>query len=60
MTKKEARQYFRGKRAEISAAQMEKWKDLMLIRFQHAELPFLNTVHHFLPIEEKKNQIPNR
>jgi 5-formyltetrahydrofolate cyclo-ligase len=58
MTKKEARQYFRGKRVEISAAQMEKWKDLMLIRFQQAELPFLNAVHHFLPIEEKKEPDP--
>lgn len=58
MTKKEARQYFRGKRAEISAAQMEKWKDLMLIRFQQAELPFLNTVHYFLPIEGKKEPDP--
>jgi 5-formyltetrahydrofolate cyclo-ligase len=58
MTKKEARQFFRGKRAEISAAQMEKWKDLMLIRFQQAELPFLHTVHHFLPIEEKKEPDP--
>ena len=54
MTKKEARQYFRSKRADISVAQMEKWKDLMLIHFQHAELPFLSTVHTFLPIEEKK------
>ena len=54
MTKKEARQYFRGKRAEINTAQMAKWKDLILIQFQKAELPFLNSVHHFLSIEEKK------
>ena len=58
MTKKEARQYFRSKRAEISAAQMEKWKDLMLIHFQQVELPFLSTVHSFLPIEEKKEPDP--
>ncbi|MFN5648117.1 MAG: 5-formyltetrahydrofolate cyclo-ligase [Sphingobacteriales bacterium] len=58
MTKKEARQYFRGKRAEISTAQMAKWKDLILIQFQKAELPFLNSVHHFLSIEEKKEPDP--
>ena len=58
MTKKEARQFFRRKRAEISAAQMEKWKDLLLIRFQQAELPFLQTLHGYLPIEEKKEPDP--
>ena len=58
MTKKEARQFFKDKRAGISAVQMEKWKDLMLIHFQQAKLPFLSTVHSFLPIEEKKEPDP--
>lgn len=58
MTKKEARQYFRDKRAAISANQMEKWKDLLLIHFQQANLPFLHTVHSYLPIEGKKEPDP--
>lgn len=58
MTKKEARKYFRVKRTDLSAVQIEKWEDLLLIRFQQAELPFLNRVHAYLPIDGKKEPDP--
>src|SRR4030095_3969308 len=57
MRKTEARELYKQKRKELSAAQRSKLDDLMLIQFQKIELP---DVHHLLsywPIEE--NNEPN-
>ncbi len=52
MTKKEVRQLFKKKRGEITAGERLKWDDLLLIQFQTIELPYLNYVFSFYPIEE--------
>jgi 5-formyltetrahydrofolate cyclo-ligase len=57
MRKTEARELYKQKRKELSAAQRSKLDDLMLIQLQQIELP---DVHHLLsywPIEE--NNEPN-
>lgn len=54
MLKKEARKLFIGKRNDITDAQKMKWDDLILIRFQTVQLPFLHNVMSFYCIEEKK------
>jgi 5-formyltetrahydrofolate cyclo-ligase len=58
MTKKEARKIFREKRELLSMVELEKLQDLVLINFQHLQLPFLNYVHSYLPIDEKKEVNP--
>lgn len=54
MFKNEAREIFSKKRNEISYTEQLKWDDLILIWFQTLQLPFLNCVMSFYPIEEKK------
>jgi 5-formyltetrahydrofolate cyclo-ligase len=56
MLKAEARQMFRRKRTEITSAQQVKWDDLVLIHFQKLDLPYLQDVLSFHPIE-KHNEI---
>lgn len=57
MTKKELRKIFREKRNELSATDRSKLDDLILIQFQTAELPFLQKLFSYWPIEE--NNEPN-
>jgi 5-formyltetrahydrofolate cyclo-ligase len=52
MLKKEARNIFKEKRYTISQADKQKWDDLLLIQFQTIDLPFLNYVLSFYPIEQ--------
>jgi len=52
MTKKEARKIFKEKREAITPNQKLRWDDLILIRFQTVELPFLDAVLSFYSIEE--------
>jgi 5-formyltetrahydrofolate cyclo-ligase len=52
MLKKEARNIFKEKRFTISQTDKQKWDDLLLIQFQTIELPFLNYVFSFYPIEQ--------
>jgi 5-formyltetrahydrofolate cyclo-ligase len=52
MLKKEARNVFRKKRDTISSTDKMKWDDLLLIQFQTIELPFIEHVLSFYPIEE--------
>lgn len=52
MLKKEIRKLFKEKREEITALQKMKWDDLILIRFQSLELPFLDAVLSFYSMEE--------
>ena len=52
MTKKEARQLYREKRRALSEQERMKLDDLLLIRFQTAELPFIRSLLSYWPIEE--------
>ena len=52
MLKKEARSIYREKRFTISQTDKMKWDDLMLIQFQTLNLPFLDYVLSFYPIEQ--------
>ncbi len=57
MTKKELRRIYRDKRAAIDAAEASRMDDLLLIRFQALDLPFLHRILSYWPIEE--NNEPN-
>ncbi len=58
MTKKQARAYYKEKRAGLSASQLEKWNDLILIRFQQLNWPMVNIIHSYAPSAEKKEPDP--
>ena len=53
MLKKQARRLYKAKRSELSATERIRWDDLILINFQTIELPFLDYVLSFYPMEEK-------
>jgi 5-formyltetrahydrofolate cyclo-ligase len=57
MLKKEARKIYKEKRLNLSEAERSKSDDLMLIQFQTVELPFLESLLSYWPIEE--NNEPN-
>ena len=57
MRKTEARKLFREKRKALSAQEIEKADDLMLIQFQRVDLPFLQAILSYWPIVE--NNEPN-
>ena len=57
MLKKEARKIYKEKRSHLSEAERSKLDDLMLIQFQTIELPFLQSLLSYWPIEE--NNEPN-
>lgn len=52
MNKREAREIYRQKRFTVSPSDRLKWDDLMLIQFQTLDLPFLDHVLSFYPIEQ--------
>jgi 5-formyltetrahydrofolate cyclo-ligase len=52
MLKKELRKLYREKRNEVSPTEKLRWDDLLLIRFQTIELPYISHVLSFYPIEE--------
>jgi 5-formyltetrahydrofolate cyclo-ligase len=52
MRKKEIRSLFRKKREDVSVTDKMKWDDLLLIQFQTIELPFLEYVFSFYPVQE--------
>ncbi|HEX2607927.1 MAG TPA: 5-formyltetrahydrofolate cyclo-ligase [Flavisolibacter sp.] len=54
MLKKEARNLFRKKRQSLTPGEKLKWDDLLLIQFQTIELPFIDLLLSFYPIEEKQ------
>lgn len=53
MVKKQARKIYNQKRKDISYSDKLKWDDLILINFQTVELPFLDAVFSFYPMEER-------
>ncbi|HWJ27592.1 MAG TPA: 5-formyltetrahydrofolate cyclo-ligase [Flavisolibacter sp.] len=52
MLKNQARSFYKKKRDAISYTDKMKWDDLMLIQFQTLDLPFLDYVLSYYPIEE--------
>src|SRR5690606_34952060 len=52
MKKEEARTMYKEKRQALKEAEMEKMNDLMLIQFQSCELPFIDCLFTYWPIEE--------
>ena len=52
MLKKEARKVFKDKRCSVSQTDKEKWDDMLLIQFQTIELPFLDYVLSFYPMDQ--------
>jgi len=57
MLKKEARKIYRQQRLSLPVSQREKLDDLILIQFQAAEIPFIESLLSYWPIEE--NNEPN-
>ncbi len=57
MLKKEARKLYKEKRLALSEKERVKLDDLLLIQFQSAELPFIESLLTYWPIEE--NQEPD-
>lgn len=57
MTKNELRKIYREKRDALSAPERVKLDDLLLIQFQKANIPFINSLLSYWPIEE--NNEPN-
>jgi 5-formyltetrahydrofolate cyclo-ligase len=53
MLKKEARKIYNQKRQEIAYTDRLKWDDLILINFQTIEIPFLQSVFSFYPMEDR-------
>lgn len=53
MLKKEARKIYNAKRQEIGYSDRMKWDDLILINFQTIEMPFLDAVFSFYPMEDR-------
>ena len=52
MLKKQLRNTYRRKREEVSVTEKMKWDDLLLIQFQTLDLPFVDHVLSFYPIEQ--------
>lgn len=52
MLKKEARKTYKEKRMALSEKERVKLDDLLLIQFQSAELPFIESLLTYWPIEE--------
>lgn len=54
MLKKEARKVFKEKRKQITEADRMRWDDLILIQFQSLELPFIDYLLSYYPMDENK------
>src|SRR5215213_10512902 len=54
MLKQEIRTSFRKRRDAISFSDRLKWDDLLLIQFQTLDLPYVEYVLSFFPIEDYK------
>lgn len=52
MLKQQARNLFRKKREEISITDKLKWDDLLLIQFQTLNIPFIDYVLSFYPLDQ--------
>ncbi len=52
MTKPALRNVYKEKRKQLSLADVEKFKDLILINFQKIDLPFISVAHTYLASEK--------
>jgi len=59
MNKKDIRAIYLAKREAMSELDYLKSQDLLLIRFQALPLPFLHTVHTYLPMDGRKEPDPD-
>jgi 5-formyltetrahydrofolate cyclo-ligase len=57
MTKTELRKLYKDKRQQLSPKEINRLNDLILIRFQHLDLPFIYYLHTYLAIDENR-EIP--
>jgi 5-formyltetrahydrofolate cyclo-ligase len=57
-TKAALRQAYREKRMALSPGMESRLQDLLLIRFQQLPLPFVDTVHCYLPATTRKEPDP--
>jgi len=58
MTKKEVRLQAKQLRAAIPEQHLPRLQDLLLIQFQHIELPWLHFVHSYLPLAQHNEVEP--
>lgn len=54
MTKKELRKFYREKRNALSAGEQSRLDDLLLIQFQQAGIPFVETLFSYWPMEQAR------
>lgn len=54
MNKKELRNINKEKRSKLSSTEKDKLDDLILIQFQKAQIPFIQSLLSYWPIEEHK------
>jgi 5-formyltetrahydrofolate cyclo-ligase len=54
MTKAELRKQYKEKRQALSATDINRLNDLLLIQFQQLDLPFIYYLHTYLAIDEQK------
>ena len=52
MKKQELRKIYLEKRKKLSGSEKAKLDDLLLIQFQHAKIPFIQSLFSYWPIEE--------
>ena len=57
MTKSELRKLYKEKRGQLSAKDINRFNDLILIHFQHLDLPFIYYLHAYMAIEEN-SEVP--
>lgn len=54
MTKKELRKFYKEKRKALPTAEQSRLDDLLLIQFQQADIPFVETLFSYWPMEALK------
>ena len=59
MNKKEVRSHFRQLRDGLGPRERERLQDMLLIRFQELRLPFLHTIHTYLPMHQLSEPDPD-
>lgn len=60
MTKSVLRKIYREKRMALSDREVNVFQDLLLINFQQLSLPFINTVHSYIPATGMKEPDPGQ
>ncbi|MBI2730869.1 MAG: 5-formyltetrahydrofolate cyclo-ligase [Sphingobacteriales bacterium] len=54
MTKAALRKLYKEKRLLLTSSEINRFNDLILIHFQHLDIPFIYYLHTYLAIEESK------